>query len=118
MHFDCCHCLFNCMVFQFDNVFMIPDLPESSSLFVTSFFHFYIESQNHRITCVGRDLKDHLIPTTITTGRDTTQLLRAPSNLDLNTSKDRPLKDGQHVPVSHHSQGKNSCQTFNLHLSS
>jgi len=37
----------------------------------------------------GRDLKDHLVPTPPATGKDTfhqTKLLKAPSNLDLNTS--------------------------------
>jgi len=40
---------------------------------------------------VGRDLKDHLVPTPSAIGRDTfhyTRLLKAPSNLALDTSRE------------------------------
>ena len=45
---------------------------------------------NHRMVCVGRDLKDHLVPAPAT-GRDTfhqTRLPRAPSSLALGTARD------------------------------
>jgi len=48
-------------------------------------------SQNHRMVWVGRNLKYNLVPTPLAMGRDTfhyTMLLRAPSNLALNTSRE------------------------------
>ncbi|KAM4755607.1 farnesyl pyrophosphate synthase isoform 2-T2 [Cyanocitta cristata] len=48
------------------------------------------KSQNHRLVWVGRDIKDHLVPLPCH-GRDTfhcPNLLQAPSNLALDTSRD------------------------------
>ena len=49
------------------------------------------DSQNHRMARVERDFKDHLVPTPPALSRDVfhqTRLLRAPSNLALNTARE------------------------------
>ena len=61
---------------------------------IPSFGYTFENSQNHGMAWVGRDLKDHESPTPLP-GRATslpiysTRLPRAPSNLALNTSRDR-----------------------------
>jgi len=52
---------------------------------------FITESWNHRMVWVGKDLKDHLVPTALATGRDTfhqTRLLKAPAYPALNTTRE------------------------------
>lgn len=50
-----------------------------------------MDSWNHRMVCAGRVFEDYLVPPHPAMGRDTfhqTRLLKAPSNLSLNTSRD------------------------------
>ena len=56
-----------------------------------SYNHRIIESQNHRMVWVGKDLKYHLVPTPSAMGRNIfhlIRLLRAPSNPPLNTARE------------------------------